>query len=257
MRALTAAAGLLGLMLAGQAAAQDETWASRAQAGFAKTTGNTDTTTGNLLWHVAHVTGPWKFLFGVEGLYGSTKGETTAQALDAHLQANYNLTERLYLYGGLRYDDDRFSGFAYQETLSAGAGYQFVKTDATKLTAQAGVGARRLRPEILVKDDVGGVVSRTELDATTDAVLDAALNLEHAFNDSTKLLAGASLESGKDNTLTKASVALQVKMTSVLALSAGVQMARNSKPPAGAKNTDTLSTLSLVYELKNPKLAPE
>lgn len=199
-----------------------------------------------MLWHAAHVTGPWKFLLGVEGLYGSTKGETTAQALSAHLQANYNLTERLYLYGGLRYEDERFSGFAYQESVAAGVGYQLMKSDATKLTGQLGVGARRLRPEILVRDDVGGVVSRTKLASTTDAVLDAALNLEHAFNDSTKLLAGVSLESGKDNTLTKASLGLQVKMTSVLGLSAAVQMARNSRPPAGAKNTETLSTLSLV-----------
>ncbi len=257
MKLHAAAAALAGLILGAPALAQDESWASRAQAGFAKTSGNTDTTTANLLWHAAHVTGPWKFLLGVEGLYGATKGETTAQALSAHLQANYNLTERLYLYGGLRYEDDRFSGFAYQETASAGTGYQFMKSDATKLTGQVGIGARRLRPEILVRDAVGGVTSRTELASSTDAVLDAAANLEHAFNDSTKLLAGVSLESGKDNTLTKASLGLQVKMTSVLALSAAVQMARNSKPPAGARSTDTLSTLSLVYELKNPKLAPE
>ena len=46
-------------------------------------------------------------------------------------------------------------------------------------------------------------------------------------------------------------------MTSVLALAAGVQMTHNSEPPAGAVSTDTLSTLNLVYELKNPKLAPE
>ena len=36
------------------------------------------------------------------------------------------------------------------------------RTDATKLTAQIGAGYRRLRPEILVRDDIGGVISRTE-----------------------------------------------------------------------------------------------
>ncbi|MBV9344979.1 MAG: DUF481 domain-containing protein [Gammaproteobacteria bacterium] len=249
-----------GLLAAGGAAASgaaDDSWAARAQAGFAKTTGNTDTTTANLLFHAAHVVGQWKYLVGLEGLYGATKGETTAQAWSAHLQANYNLTERLYTYGGLRDDDDRFSGFAYQQTLSAGAGYQLVKSDATKLTGQVGAGVRRLRPEILLKDQIGGVTSRTELAATTDAVLDAAVNYEHAFNDATKVLAAASVESGRANTLTKASAGLQVKMTSVLALAAAVQLVRNSNPPLGAKNTDTLSTLSLVYEFKNPQLAPE
>src|SRR5580698_66892 len=57
----------------------DDTWALRAVAGFSKTSGNTDTTTGNGQFHVAHVIDNWKFLFGLQGLYGSTKSETTAQ----------------------------------------------------------------------------------------------------------------------------------------------------------------------------------
>ena len=81
--------------------------------------------------------GRWKLLFGAEGLYGSTRGETTAQAWLAFLQANYNITPRLYWYVGLRYDDDRFSGFAYQEAVKTGIGYEFVQSDSTKLTAQA------------------------------------------------------------------------------------------------------------------------
>ena len=194
---------------------------------------------------------------GADGLYGSTHGETTAQAWDVHGQANYNLTPRLYWYGGLRYDDDRFSGFAYQAALTTGIGYQFINTDATKFTGQVGAGVRRLQPELLVKDETGGIISSTKLETTSDAVFDAALNFEHSFNAATKLLAAATVESGKDNTLTTARVSLQVKMTSVLALAAGVQMTRNSQPPAGAVSTDTLSTLNLVYELKNPKLAPE
>jgi putative salt-induced outer membrane protein len=207
--------------------------------------------------HVAHLTGDWKYLFGTEGLYGSTRGETTAQAWNVHAQANHNINDRLYAYGGLRYDDDKFSGFAYQETLSAGAGYQFIKTDDTKLTGQVGIGARRLRPEILVKDAVGGIVSSTGLETTSDAVLDAGATFEHAFNSLTKVLAAATLESGKNNTKTAGSVALQVKMSTTLALSAGIQATRNSKPPAGARPTDTLTTLNLVYEIKNAKLAPE
>ena len=121
----------------------DPTWAARGLLGYSKTTGNTDTTTGNFLFHAAKLVGSnWKFLFGTEGLYGSTHGETTAQAWDLHLQANYNVTDRMFVYGSGRYDDDRFSGFAYQASLSAGLGYDFIKTDATKLSAQVGVGER-------------------------------------------------------------------------------------------------------------------
>jgi hypothetical protein len=58
----------------------DATWAARAQLGYANPGGNTDTETPNALFHIAHVVDQWKFLFGTEGVYGATKGETTTQA---------------------------------------------------------------------------------------------------------------------------------------------------------------------------------
>jgi putative salt-induced outer membrane protein len=235
----------------------DPTWAIRSVLGYTKTGGNTDNSAGNFLLHGAHVMGDWKLLFGGDALYGSTKGETTAQAWDAFLQANYNLTPRLYWYVGGRYDDDRFSGFAYQAALKSGLGYELIDTDATKLTAQAGAGYRRLRPEILVKDDIGAVISRTEQPEESDAIFDAGVAFEHDFNQYTKLLAAVTAQAGSQNTLTNASVALQVKMTDRLALSAGYKLTDNSSPPPSSGRRDTLTTLGLVYELKNEKLPPE
>jgi putative salt-induced outer membrane protein len=221
------------------------------------TGGNTDNSAGNVLFHAAHVMGDWKLLFGFDGLYGSTKGETTAQAWDAYVQGNYNITPRFYWYLGGRYDEDRFSGFVYQAAVKTGAGYRFIDSDATKLTAQVGTGYRRLRPEILVRDDIGGVISRTEQSEESDAIFDAGLTFEHDFNEATKLLAAATVQSGKENTLTNASVALQVKMTGRLALTAAYRLIDNSSPPPGSGRRDTLTTLGLVYELKNDKLPPE
>jgi putative salt-induced outer membrane protein len=261
-----AVVGLIGAsLLSGAAAAADTapigpgdpTWAIRSVLGYTKTGGNTDNSAGNLLFHVAHVMGNWKLLFGVDGLYGSTKGETTAQAWAAYLQANYNLTPRLYWYVGGRYDDDRFSGFSYQEAVKTGVGYKFIDTDATKLTAQAGAGYRRLRPEILVKDDIGAVISRTEQPEESDAIFDAGLTFEHSFNEYTKLLAAVTTQAGSENTLTNANIALQVKMTDRLALTAAYKLIDNSSPPPGTGRRDTLTTFGLVYELKNDKLPPE
>jgi len=235
----------------------DPTWAIRSVLGYSKTGGNTDNSAGNVLFHAAHVMGDWKLLFGFDGLYGSTQGETTAQAWDAFLQANYNITPRFYWYTGGRYDDDRFSGFAYQAAVKTGVGYKFIDTDATKLSAQIGAGYRRLRPEILVKDDIGGIISSTEQPEESDAILDAGMAFEHDFNPSTKLLALATMQSGNENTLTNAGVALQVKMTGRLALSGGYKLIDNSSPPPGSGRRDTLTTLGLVYELKNDKLPPE
>jgi putative salt-induced outer membrane protein len=233
------------------------TWAMRSVLGYTKTGGNTDTSAGNFLFHAAHVMGNWKLLFGGDALYGSTKGETTSQAWDAYLQANYNFTPRFYWYVGGRYDDDRFSGFAYQAALKTGVGYKFIDTDDTKLTAQVGVGRRQLLPEILAKDDIGGVVSRTQLETEKDWIVDAGLAFEHNFNQYTKLIAAVTVQSGEENTLTNGAVALQVKMTNRLALSVGYKIIDNSSPPPGSGRRDTLTTIGLVYELKNEKLSTE
>ena len=256
---LVAAGALSGVAAAdtGPIGPGDPTWAIRSVLGYTKTGGNTDNSAGNVLFHAAHVMGDWKLLFGFDGLYGSTRGETTAQAWDAYLQGNYNITPRFYWYVGGRYDDDRFSGFAYQAALKSGVGYKFIDTDATKLTAQMGGGYRRLRPEILVKDDIGAVISRTEQPEQSDVILDAGVTFEHDFNASTKLLAAVTVQSGKENTLSNANVALQVKMNARLALSAGYKLTDNSSPPPGTGRRDTLTTLGLVYELKNEKLPPE
>ncbi len=262
---------LAALAFAGAARAEDPpyegdpNWSMRALLGYSKTGGNTDNSAGNALFHVAHVLGQWKFLFGTEALYGATKGETTAQAWTIHGQANYNFTPKFYGYVGAGYTDDRFSGFAYQDAVTSGIGYQIFNDDNTKLTVQGGVGYLWLRKEYLVKDDIGGVLQRLDYDPNTgipyeaehNVAFNGAVNFEHSFNASTKILAGANVLSSSDNTRTAGSIALQVKMSNRLALAAGYQITNNSKPPAGSGKNDSLMTLSLVYDLKNPKLAPE
>src|SRR4029077_13516676 len=85
-------------------------------------------------------------------LYGSTHGENTAQAWDAYLQANYNITPRFYWYVGGRYDDDRCSGFAYQAALKSGVGKRETLAGArtavsrAATTAPCRVASRALSP---------------------------------------------------------------------------------------------------------------
>ena len=108
-----------------------------------------------------------------------------------------------------------------------------------------------------MRDDIGGVISRTEQPEQSDAIFDAGLAYEHNFNEATKLIAAATVQSGKENTLTNARIALQVKMTGRLALTAANNLTDNSSPPPGTGRRDTLTTLGLEYELKNEKLPPE
>jgi putative salt-induced outer membrane protein YdiY len=64
-----------------------------------------------------------------------------------------------------------------------------------------------------------------------------------------------SVESGRSNTLLKNNLGVQVKMGSALALAVSYSYIRNSSPPVTVlSKTDQLTTVSLVYELKNEKV---
>jgi putative salt-induced outer membrane protein len=55
------------------------------------------------------------------------------------------------------------------------------------------------------------------------------------------------LESGSDNTLLSNFSGVEVKMSNALALSVGLDVQHNTKPPAPRKKTDTVTTVNLVY----------
>ena len=58
------------------------------------------------------------------------------------------------------------------------------------------------------------------------------------------------VEAGADNTFAQNDLSLQVKMTDVLALAVGFSVRHNTDPPVGFEETDTLTTVNLVYEIK-------
>jgi hypothetical protein len=61
---------------------------------------------------------------------------------------------------------------------------------------------------------------------------------------------------GTGDTTTTDNLSLQVKVDASLSLAVGMELVNNTSPPPGsARHTDTVMTVNLVYELKNPKLA--
>jgi len=253
---LTVILGALCAATIGGAARADSEWASRSELGYALARGNTDSDNGNLKFGIAHLYNHWIEAFGVDGLYGKTNGIGTAQRLDGHLQVDYKFTDSAFWFGKLEYQDDRYSGFQYQASAATGLGRIFLQSDTDKLTAQLGIGVRRLRPEQVIRDDTGAVLDRIPGESSEDTVAAGAVTCEHDFNTSTKLLESLSVESGRANTLVKNNLGIQVKMSTSLALAISYSYIRNSSPPPTTvlSKTDQLTTVNLVYEIKNDKV---
>jgi putative salt-induced outer membrane protein len=222
-------------------------WSGKGEIGYVMSRGNTDTDLANAKVDLADVVGDWKHSMHLEALYGRSAEITSAERWAALLQSDFQFTPRAFCFGALHFMEDEFSGFQYQASATTGIGYKFLDTPANKLTAQIGVGYRRLRPELLTMNADGAVIARTPGDTTGTTIGTAGFDFAHRFNAITKLSDKFLLESGSGNTSLENDLALVVSMSKTLALSVGFTFLENTQPPAALKKVNTLTTLNLVY----------
>ncbi len=246
MRAsILAAAALPALFTLSSAHAE---WTGKGEAGLVIASGNTETTTANAKFQLASEIDKWKHQFGGSGLYASSDEEgTTARRWAAFEQSDYNFSPRTFWFGAVRYEVDDFSGFEYQAVVSSGLGRKFIDTDVTKFTGTAGVGYKFFETSDAF-DDAGVLILPGDTDS--EVVFRGTLDYDHKFTATTSLLDKFVVEAGADNTFLQNELALQVKMTDLLALAVGYSVRHNTDPPVGFEKTDTLTTINLVYEIK-------
>jgi putative salt-induced outer membrane protein len=224
-----------------------DVWIGKGQFGCLDSRGNSDAESINGKLDLLRYDGAWKNELNLNGLYGKSAGIVSAERWDVQEQTNYAFSGNLFAFGGLRYEHDLFDGFQYQASVTAGLGYKFLDTVSDKVTAQAGAGYSRLRPETIDKDADGAVISRTPLDAQSEAIGTVSVDYSHAFNKSTILSNKLLVESGTLNTLINDNIALTVKMSEKLALSVGYGIMDNTKPTPPSKKVDTVTTVNLVF----------
>lgn len=245
---------LIGMPLGASADDLPQGFSGKGQAGYVMSRGNSDTDAANAKFNLFWLTPQWKHAFSLEGLFGRSAQVTSAERWDLRLQSDYKINAKLFAFGAFAYEDDRFSGFQYQTSTTGGLGYAFFDSDTTKLSVQAGVGYRVLRPEILLKDAASGAIyGRVPLVHESEVVGTGGIDFMHRFNASTELLDKLIVESGSSNTSLKNELALEVKMSKKLALAAGYNVLHNTKPADGVKRTDTITTLNVVYAFPDPK----
>ena len=231
-------------------------WSGKGEAGAALSTANTGATntTYTAKLDVASEVDKWKHAFGGSTIYTSSKAEATADNPDPqdetsanrwelHEQSDYKFTENTFWFGAIRHENDDIGSFAHQTVLTTGLGHKFIDNEKTKLVAQVGAGYKRSK-------------QRTDPDSDGDAIATGSVEYKQMLTSSTTLLEKLSVESGSSNTLIQNDLALQVKMTDVLALALGHQLRYNTKPGPRAfgggdyAHSDRLLTANLVYEFK-------
>jgi len=225
-------------------------WSGKAELGFLTATGNTESTAANSKVDLMHDGAKWKSTLGFAALYSKGAEFSTAERYEAGYQIDNKITDRFSWFVALRGEEDRFSSFAYQATVSTGASYTFIDNPATKLSASLGAGYRRSQTQELIESDAGEVLDRIKGGADNEPVATLSSAYEHRFTETTKLTNKFLAESGSDNTAVQNDIALSVSMTKSFALAVGFGVRYNSDPPPLAERTDTLTTVNLVYTIK-------
>jgi putative salt-induced outer membrane protein len=223
-------------------------WTGKGEAGLVVSSGNTNTETINAKLQLTSETETWKNTFGGSELYTSDDEGRTAQRWEAFGQSDYKFGARAFSFAAGRYEQDEFSGFKYQAIASGGVGYRFIDSPTTRFTGTTGVGYKFFETRDSFDDVTGALVEEGRSDS--EVVFRGTIDFEHHFTASTTLLNKFIVESGADNTFLQNDLSLQVKMNAVLALAVGYSVRHNTAPPADFQNTDTLTTVNLVYEIK-------
>lgn len=211
-----------------------EGWGGKGELGFVLARGNSDADTVNTKLEMARQTESWKNAFTVAALRSSSEGERSAERYAVSWQTDFRFHPKSYWYNGARYEDDRFSGFDYQASLSTGLGHRFRDDEELKIFAQAGVGFRRF------ENSLTG-------DTNDSVIFSSELRYEQQLTETASLRNKLLLEAGDANTFATNELALQVKINARFSLAAGLGVRHNTDPPPNRKKTDTLTTLNLVY----------
>jgi len=225
------AAVALSLVVAAPASAD---WQGKGELGGVLARGNTETETLSGKLDMVNETGQWKHMAGFSVLHTVNDGVTSADRYELRGESQYKLTERSYLFGAMRYEDDRFTDYDYQFTASAGYGYRFIDTETTKFDGKVGVGFRRSE-------------FRVSGETEDDAILRGALDFAHQLTDTTRIYDRFLVESGSDNTYLQNIAGIEVKMTDALALGLSYELRHNTDVLPGTKKTDQVLTANLVF----------
>ena len=209
-------------------------WSGEGSLGFTATSGNTESESLNAKLGIAKERNKWKHSASVESLKTTTDNVTSADSFVFKEKSEYKIGEKAYLFGKLRYEDDKFSGYDYQASIAFGVGSQFVKTDSQTLDASIGIGYRKT--EDIITHEV-----------SEEGVLTGDAKYEYIISPSATFAEVLSVESGDHNTHSESETSLKTKINSRLASKISYLIKHNSDVPVGTEKTDKVFTVALVY----------
>jgi len=227
-------------------------WKSSAELGYVNVSGNTNTETIKAAFDISYEIEKWAHKAHAEALSANsettdttvvpsvTVAERTAAKWLVSAQSDYKFTDFDYFYALASYEDDRFSGFQYQAKLGIGYGRRVIHTDVHELRLEIGPGYRAFRIEQLAPP---APLVETE----SEALVRVNVGYTWKISETSKFTEDLTYESGQDQDEWKSVTGLTAKINSALAMKITHTVKHLEVVPAGNKNYDRETAVTLVY----------
>ncbi len=207
---------------------------SSVELGLIQTTGNTETQSVNAKANVMMTKGKWGASASLEALNVSGDEGRLSEKYLGSGQVAYSITSRSYGFLTAKGEHDPFSGYSYQVTSALGYGYRAIKKDDMVLDLEAGPGFRQSKV-------------RSSGDEEDEALLHLRGYFALDLSKTSKLTEDLVIDAGEDKTIIRSVTAITAQIVGNLAMKASFTLKNTSDVPPGVEDTDTETSLALVY----------
>lgn len=174
---------------------------------------------------------------------GEIHFKTTDQKWTVASQTNYTLdsSDKHYIYGNVWYEENDFSSFIKQSSISTGWGRHWYKTNEASLWGDIGPGFKRDEYRA-TEDEASNTITSWIVQAQAIYIrkLGGSVELKQELSAKQAIKAG-------ENSIYKAKTSITTKLISTLQLKFTFTLDYNSDVEDNKKNLDTQTAVTLVY----------
>jgi len=231
-------------------------FSASAQLGLLYLTGNTRSADIKTGLDLRFERGLWRSAFVFDLLVKKTETEsnsakefeTTDQKWSIASQTNYTLdsAKKNYMYGSIFYEENRFSGFDSQASMSTGWGRRWYESKESSFDADVGPGFKRDVTQVTPEERAAGMSSQTQdtLILQAQALYIRKINEHIEFKQ--LVTVKHAIEVGQ-NSIYKAESSITSKLIDSLQLKLSFTFDYNSKVDNNKENLNTQTSAVLIY----------
>lgn len=227
------------LACADPAAAPAKLWTGNVEFGYVSTTGNSQSSSIKGHTDVKRERDKWRYLIQADALNTSEDNQRSAERYFLSNKLDYTFAPHTYTFGYASYENDRFSGYAWQGVVSAGIGYRLLDSETMTWDIEGGPGYRYAK--------ISDVTTDPDASDEKEAILRLSTKYQWKVSDTATFQQELSMESGSSNTVSRSITSLKTSIIGQLAMKLSYTVKHNTSVPPGTRRTDTETAVTLVY----------